>query len=114
MDKHRGYGWHYRKLILTSCIRVWSGACSASDQKSLQRVVRSVKKITRSSLPRIQDVGKKRCLTRAHAIRSDTSHPLMDCFCWWTARKRLRSLRSRTARFHHSFFPLSIRLLNTE
>ena len=61
--------------VFVVCIPVWSGSCSASDQKSLQRVVRTAKKITRISFPPIQDVAKKHCLTRADDIRSDTSHP---------------------------------------
>ena len=42
--------------ILTGCITVWYGNCSASDRKSLQRVVRTAQYITEAKLPAIQDL----------------------------------------------------------
>ncbi|KAI4891081.1 hypothetical protein NFI96_025216 [Prochilodus magdalenae] len=37
--------------ILTNCISVWYGSCSASDRKALQRVVKTAQRITGTQLP---------------------------------------------------------------
>jgi hypothetical protein len=40
--------------MLTGCITAWYGNCSASDRKTLQRVVRMAQYITGAKLPAIQ------------------------------------------------------------
>ncbi|KAL4005313.1 hypothetical protein ACER0C_005026 [Sarotherodon galilaeus] len=50
--------------LLTSCITVWYGSCSASSRKSLQRVVKAAEHITGTRLPAIQDIYHQRCLRR--------------------------------------------------
>jgi hypothetical protein len=47
--------------ILTGCITACYGNCSASDHKSLQRVVRTAQYITRDKFPAIQDLYNRRC-----------------------------------------------------
>ncbi|XP_061822730.1 supervillin-like isoform X2 [Nerophis lumbriciformis] len=47
-----------KESLLTNSISVWTGACSASDWKSLQRVVRTAEKIFRNPLPPIQEIAK--------------------------------------------------------
>ena len=98
--------------LLTSCISVWSGSCRASDWKSLQRVVRTAEKIIGTPLPAIQDVADSRCLSRAHRILSDPTHPQHGLFSLLPSGRRFRSIRCRTARLRNSYFPLAIRLLN--
>ncbi|XP_061878024.1 uncharacterized protein LOC133630447 [Entelurus aequoreus] len=92
--------------LLTNCIYVWTGACTASDWKSLQRVLRTAEKIIRTPLPPIREIAKSCCLTRAQKICRDTSHPHQGLFSLLDSRKRFRSLHS------NSFFPQAIRLLN--
>ncbi|XP_072771147.1 uncharacterized protein [Nerophis lumbriciformis] len=99
--------------LLTNCIFVWTGACSASDWKSLQRVVRTVEKIIRTPLPPIREIAKSSCLTGAQKISRDSSHPHQGLFSLLDSGKRFCSLCSRTSRFCNSFFPQAIRLLNT-
>ena len=100
--------------LLTSCISVWSGSCRASDWKSLQRVVRTAEKIIGTPLPTIQDVADSRCLSRAHRILSDPTHPQHGLFSRLASGRRFRSIRCRTARLRNSYFPLAIRLLNAK
>jgi hypothetical protein len=50
------------KSILTGCITVWYGNCSASDCKALQRVVRTAQYITGAKLPSIQDLYQRKAL----------------------------------------------------
>ncbi|KAI4873926.1 hypothetical protein NFI96_030144 [Prochilodus magdalenae] len=61
--------------ILTNCISVWYGSCSASDRKALQRVVKTAQRITGTQLPTTESVYQKRCLSRARSIIKDPSHP---------------------------------------
>ncbi|KAF7646089.1 hypothetical protein LDENG_00193790 [Lucifuga dentata] len=100
--------------IMTNCISVWCGSCTAADWKCLQRVVRTAEKIIGISLPSILDIGRKRCLTRANNIIRDSTHPHHGLFSLLNSGRRFRSVRSRTARFCNSFIPQAIRLLNSQ
>ncbi|KAK1793033.1 hypothetical protein P4O66_001743 [Electrophorus voltai] len=61
--------------VLTSSLPVWYGSCTASEQKSLQRVVRTAEKVIRTSLPSIQGLYLLRCLSRASKMVRDPTHP---------------------------------------
>ncbi|KAI4891326.1 hypothetical protein NFI96_013317, partial [Prochilodus magdalenae] len=63
--------------ILTACITVWYGSCTAYNRKALKRVVRTAGSIIGSKLPDLQDIY--RCL-RIQKIRLDCSHPGHDLF----------------------------------
>ncbi|KAK0155344.1 hypothetical protein N1851_002301 [Merluccius polli] len=99
--------------ILTNCVTVWYGNCSASDQKALQRVVKIAQRITGSPLPSIEVVQRKRCLRKARSIAKDNSHPNHRLFTLLPSGKRYRSLGTRTSRFRGSFFPQAVTLLNS-
>ncbi|KAL0153065.1 hypothetical protein M9458_051664 [Cirrhinus mrigala] len=53
--------------MLTSCITVWYGNCSAADRKTLQRTVNTAAKIIGTPLPTLLDIFPARC--SAPAIR---------------------------------------------
>ncbi|KAI4880964.1 hypothetical protein NFI96_013716 [Prochilodus magdalenae] len=61
--------------ILSSCITAWFGNCTASDRKSLQRVVRTAEKIIAVSFPTITDIYTTRCIRKATSIVDDHTHP---------------------------------------
>ncbi|KAJ8355377.1 hypothetical protein AAFF_G00059160 [Aldrovandia affinis] len=61
--------------ILTNSIMAWYGNCTASDRKTLQRVVKTAQRITGSSLPAIKSIHDRRCLRKAQSIIRDSSHP---------------------------------------
>jgi len=46
----------------------------------VKRVVRTAEKIIGTSLPPIQDIALKRCVSRARNIIRDASHPLQRLF----------------------------------
>ncbi|KAK3507220.1 hypothetical protein QTP70_011004 [Hemibagrus guttatus] len=48
--------------VLSSCITAWFGNCTASDRKTLQRIVRTAEKIIVVSLPSIMDMYTTRCI----------------------------------------------------
>uniref|UniRef100_A0AAX7SSM7 Reverse transcriptase domain-containing protein n=1 Tax=Astatotilapia calliptera TaxID=8154 RepID=A0AAX7SSM7_ASTCA len=99
--------------ILTNCITVWYGNCSASDRKALQRVVKTAQRIAGAPLPAIKDIYRKRCLKRAGKIIKDPSHPSHGLFTLLPSGRRYRSLRTKTTRYRNSFFPTAVRLLNS-
>ncbi|KAK0134286.1 hypothetical protein N1851_030137 [Merluccius polli] len=99
--------------ILTNCVTVWYGNCSASDRKALQRVVKIAQRITGSPLPSIEAVQRKRCLRKARSIAKDNSHPNHRLFTLLPSGKRYRSLGTRTSRFRGSFFPQAVTLLSS-
>jgi hypothetical protein len=92
----------------TGCISVWYGNCSASNRKTLQRVVCTAQYITGAKLPAIQDLYTRQ--RKALRIVKDFSHPRL--FSRLPHGKLYRSAKSRSKRFLKSFFPQAIRLLN--
>ncbi len=61
--------------VLTSCITVWYGNCSAADRKTLQRTVNTAAKIIGAPLPSILDIFLARCSSKATSIVKDPTHP---------------------------------------
>ncbi len=61
--------------VLTTCMTVWYGNCSAADRKTLQRTVNTAAKIIGAPLPSILDIFLARCSskTRDASIRSSGS-----------------------------------------
>ncbi len=53
--------------VLTSCITVWYGNCSAADRKTLQRTVNTAAKIIGAPLPSILDIFLARCSSKPTA-----------------------------------------------
>ena len=76
------------EIILTGCITAWYGNCSASDRKSLQRVVRTAQYITGAKLPAIQDLYTRRCQWKALKIVKDPSYPSHRLFSLLPHAKR--------------------------
>ncbi len=96
-----------------SCITAWYGNSTSSDRKALQRVVRTARHTVGGELPSAQDIYTRQCMRKARRIISDSSHPNHGLFSLLPSGRRLRSIRSCTSRLRDSFFPQSIRLLNT-
>ncbi len=61
--------------VLTSCITVWYGNCSAADRKTLQRTVNTAAKIIGVPLPSILDIFLARCSSKASSIVKDPPIP---------------------------------------
>ncbi len=99
--------------ILTGCITAWYGNSTSSNRKHLQRVVRTARHTVGGELPSLQDIYTRRCMRKARRIISDSSHPSHGLFSLLPSGRRIRSIRSRTSRLRDSFFPQTIRLLNT-
>ncbi|KAI4889636.1 hypothetical protein NFI96_003622 [Prochilodus magdalenae] len=74
--------------ILSSCITAWFGNCTASDRKSLQRVVRTAEKIIGVSLPTITDIYTTRCIRKTTSIVDDHTHPSHTLFTLLPSGKR--------------------------
>ena len=99
--------------VLSSCINVWHGSCSAAEKKALQRVVKAAQRTVGRNLPSTTDVYKARCRKRASCIMEDPTHPSHTLFVPLPSGRRLRSIKSRTTRLRNSFFPEAVRLLNS-
>ncbi|KAF7655017.1 hypothetical protein LDENG_00062100, partial [Lucifuga dentata] len=99
--------------LLTGCITVWYGNCSAQSRKSLQKVVKAAQHIIGKRLPAIQDIFHQRCLQKVHSILKDHSHPAHRLFSLLPSGRRYRSMAARTTRLNNSFYHQAIRLLNS-
>ncbi len=91
--------------VLTSCITVWYGNCTAADRKTLQRTVNTTAKITGAPLPSILDISLARCSSKANSIMKDPIHPSHSLFQLLPSGRQYRSIRARSARLLNSFFP---------
>ncbi len=80
---------------------------------ALQRVVRLAERISGSALPSLQDIYIKRCKSRAAKIIKDSNYPGNHFFISLPSGKRFRSMMAKTERLRRSFFPQTIRLLNS-
>lgn len=89
--------------VLSSRITVWYGNCTVSDCKTLQLIVRAAEKIIGASLPSIIDTYLTRSICKATSIVEDPTHTLHPAAFWKDVPSRLRN----------SFFPQTVRLLNT-
>ncbi len=98
--------------VLTSCITVWYGNCSASDRKTLQRTVNMAAKVIGAPLPSILDIFLARCSSKTNSIVKDPTHPSHSLFQLLPSGRRYRSIRARSARLLNSFFPQAVRALN--
>lgn len=83
------------------------GSCTAADKKSIQRTVRTVEKIIKTSLLSIQELQ----LHAATKIISDSTHPTNWMFNLLSSGKHYRSMQCKTARLSKSSFLQAIRIL---
>ncbi len=91
--------------MLTSCITVWYGNCSAADRKTLQRTVNMAAKIIGAPLPSILDIFLARCSSKTNSIVKDPTHPSHSLFQLLPSGRRYRSIRARSARLLTAFSP---------
>ncbi|KAI3375717.1 hypothetical protein L3Q82_004025 [Scortum barcoo] len=99
--------------VLSSCIIVWHGSCSAAEKKALQRVVKAAQRTVGCSLSTTTDIYTSRCRKRASCIMKDPTHAAHALFVPLPSGRRLQSIKSRTTRLRNSFFPEAVRLLNS-
>ncbi len=64
--------------VLTSCITVWYGNCSAADLTTLQRTVNTAAKIIGAPLPSILDILLARCSRKTNSIVKDPTPPTVS------------------------------------
>lgn len=77
-----------------------------SDQKSVQRVVRTAEEIISTSLPSTQDIAQKHCLTKANNIRKDPTDPHHELLTLLLSGRRYRSIRTIQPGFTPASFPM--------
>ena len=78
--------------------------------------MRTAERIIAKSFPSIRDIYRKCCRSRADSIVKDASHPACGLFEWMPGERRkqyrILATKKQTTRFHDSFFPQAVRLLN--
>lgn len=84
--------------VLTSCIPVWFGNCKVGNLSQLHGIVKAAAKINRTSLPLLQDIFHKRCISKASCIVRDPSHPSHGLFSLLPSGRCYRSIGARFSR----------------
>ncbi|KAI4871765.1 hypothetical protein NFI96_000196 [Prochilodus magdalenae] len=98
--------------ILTASITIWFGSSTSQERTKLQRIIRTAERIIGCKLPSLQQIYTSRVRKRAGKITSDPSHPGHLLFQTLPSGRRLRSIKTSTARHANSFFPRAVALLN--
>ncbi len=91
--------------VLTSCITVWYGNCSAADRKTLQRTVNTAAKIIGAPLPSILDIFLARCSSKTNSIVKDPTHPSHSLFQLLPSGRRLPEHQSPLRQTAQQLFP---------
>ncbi len=99
--------------VLTTCITVWYGNCSAADRKTLQQTVNTAAKIIGAPLPSILDIFLARCSSKTNSIVKDPTHPSHNLFQLLPSGRRYWSIKARSVRLLNSFSPQAVRALNS-
>uniref|UniRef100_A0A4W5KI64 Alkylated DNA repair protein AlkB homologue 8 N-terminal domain-containing protein n=1 Tax=Hucho hucho TaxID=62062 RepID=A0A4W5KI64_9TELE len=101
--------------ILSGCIAAWYGNCTARNCRALQRVVWSAQRITRGTLPALQDTYSTQCHRKTKKIIKDINHPSHDLSTPLSSRRRgqYRCIKAGTERLKNSFYLKAISLLNS-
>ncbi len=93
------------EIVLTSCITVWYGNCSAADRKTLQWTVNTAAKIIGAPLPSILDIFLARCSSKANSIVKDPTHPSHSLFQLLPSARRYGIIRAAPPDCSTAFFP---------
>lgn len=89
--------------ILTGCITVLYGSCSAHNSKAIQSVVKTAELwVTDNKLPAIYE---SHCLRKAHKITSNLSYPAHSLFSELPSGKHFWSLHSWISQIKNRFYP---------
>ncbi len=100
--------------VLTSCITVWYGNCSAADRKTLQRTVNTAAKIIGAPLPSILDIFLAQCSSKTNSIMKDPHPPLPQSLPAPTIRKTVPEHQSPLRQTAQQLFPQAVRALNSD
>jgi hypothetical protein len=98
--------------VLAFSIICWYGSCSVESKHKLTRIINICSKLGVSNVASLDDIYRKCPIQRCKVILNDESHPLFCHYNLLPSGRRLRSLKSRTARYTKSFVPSSVRLIN--
>ena len=93
------------------CLR-WFGNVSQKDKNKLQRVVNINRNITGFKQSSLTALYEKQVLRKADKINTNNTHILHNEYIILPPYRKVRTIISKTNRKGHSFFPISVRLLN--
>ncbi|KAL0204575.1 hypothetical protein M9458_002593, partial [Cirrhinus mrigala] len=96
--------------VLTSCITVWYGNCSAAALKTLQWTVKAAAKIFGTPLPSILDIFLAQCSGKATSIVKDPPIPPINSS---SSCHQEDATGACSARQLNSFSPQAVRALNS-
>ena len=98
--------------ILSFAITVWFGNSTGEAKGKIDKVINQCKKLGVTNSSDVLSLFKRALSQRCKVIRSDPDHPLHCKFQMLPSGKRLRSCKSRSARYNRSFIPSCIRIIN--
>ena len=97
--------------VLCFCINVWSGNCTLKDRNMLSKLIRRVQRMGVLTVS-LNDLCNLHCIKTCKKIIRDKTHPLNNHYEKMPSGRRYRSLSCKGKRYHSSFVPTSLRILN--
>ena len=64
--------------------------------------------------PKLTEIIDHAILKKAHAVATESDHPLSTFFHVLPSQRRYRCIKCKTCRYSRSFVPMAIRMLNAK
>ena len=100
------------ELLITYCNICYYPALSVKSR--LLKISHLSAKIIGLPTPMLSEIIDHAILMKAHAIATESVHPLSTFFHVLPSRRRYRCIKCKTSRYSRSFVPVAIRMLNAK
>ena len=107
----------YRSIIeplLTYCSICYYPAVSVKNRNRLLKISHVSAKIIGLPTPKLSEIIDHAILKKAHAVATESDHPLSTFFHVLPSQRRYRCIKCKTCRYSRSFVPVAIRMLNAK
>ena len=98
--------------VVSFCILCWYGNLTCRDQKKLNRIVKSAKRLGCTDVMSFHVLYQDLAVNKVNNLMKDQDHILCKHYQLLPSRARLSSIYCRTSRYKNSFVPTSIRTFN--
>ena len=93
-------------------IIVWFQCLTKNDRRKLDRIQKWACVVTGCELTTVYELYVTRVKSKVESILKDNSHPLHDEFVLLRSGRRYRMPKIRTSRYHDTFVPTAIKMIN--
>ena len=96
--------------VISFCLTVWGGNARLWEKKKIDQCIKTVSKITKGNLDKIEQIFEKECQRKFQRIMNDPSHPFFSLIEYSHRSGRVILMKTKTERYRKSFLPTAVRL----